>query len=156
MAFVREVINTEEDKKIFDSFNLITPHSPEGALPSRARIGLTRWVVDSENGIVMRPLGGGSFEEPNYYILILPEGRVVFEAYRKGKTVTPPEPNLHNNKSYVASFQVDSIGIPPQLQHRKKELLDMIKKTLAVDEGVDRADGALAVEVNFHTRYTAE
>lgn len=97
MAFVREVINTEEDKKLHDDFNLITPHSPVGALPLRARIGLTRWVVDSENGIVMRPLGGGVHEEPTYYVLILPEGRVEFEAYRKGKKVNPPEPNLHNN-----------------------------------------------------------
>lgn len=32
----------------------------------------------------------------------------------------------------------------------------MIEQTLAVNEGVDRADGALAVEVNFHKRYTAE
>lgn len=156
MAFVREVISIEEDKKTFDSFNLIRPHSPKGAISRVARIGSTQWVRDRGANVVMISMGGGSFEEPNYYILILPEGRVEFEAYRKGKTVTPPAPNLHNNKSYVAIFQVDGIGIPPQLQHRKKEILGMIEQTLAVNEGVDRADGVLAVEVNFHTRYTSE
>ena len=155
MAFVREVISTEEDKAKYDALNLILPidHKKE---PLKAWIGLSRWVLDKEEKIIMTCLGGGAHEHPEYFALILPEGRVEFEAYRKGKTVTPPAPNLHNNKSYVAIYQVDSIGIPPQLQHRKKEILGIIEQTLAVNKGVDRADGVLAVEVNFHTRYTAE
>lgn len=155
MAFVREVISTEEGKAKFDALNLILPIGQEKE-PLKAWVGLSRWVVDRDKKIIMIFLGGGHFEHPQYYVLILPEGRVEFEAYTKGKKVTPPEPNLHNNKSYVAMFEVDNIGIPPELQHRKKEILSMIEQTLAVNEGVDRPDGVLAVEINFHTRYTAE
>lgn len=156
MAFVREVISTEEDKKIYDSLELKSSASNPKAEPITAWLGLSRWVIDRQRKIIMCELGGGSFEKPVYFQLIFPEGRVEFAAYTSGKTVIPPAANLHNNKSYVAIFQVDWVAIPPQLQSRRKEILDMIKETLAVEKGVDRLDGVFAVEVTFNPQINQE
>ncbi len=154
MAFVREVISTEEDKNLYDELNLIETEARDKARV--ARLGLTTWVLDRERRIFMSPVGGGYSEIPITYLIVLPEGRLEFATQRNIKVVAPKQQHLNSNKSYAVIFQVEWVAIPPQLQTRRKELLDMIKETLAVDEGVDRPDGVLAVEVSFNPRITKE
>ncbi len=156
MAFVREVISTEEDKQIYDGLGVSQYDAPSDKLTKSARLGLTPWVLDRGRNIFMCPLGGGACEMPNYYQLIFPEGKVWFEAYLNGKEIPEPKPNLHPNKSYMYFIDVISVAIEPQLRHRKTEVLQLIKETLAVEKGVDRPDGVLAVEVSFNPSITAE
>lgn len=154
MAFVSEVISTEEDKKLYDGLKLMISDARDMARV--ARLGLTTWVLDRERRIFMSPVGGGYSEIPITYLIVLPEGRLEFAAQRNIKVVTPKQQHLNSNKSYAAIFQVEWVSIPQQLQTRRKELLDMIKETLAADEGVDRPDGVLAVEVIFNPQVNQE
>lgn len=156
MAFVREVISTEEDKNLHDGLRMVRFDSRDKNDTRVARLGLTTWVRDRDRGIFMCGMGGGLFEMPTIYQIVMPEGRVEFEAYVAGRKTPVLDAKLHPNKSYISTFDVVSVAIEPQLRHRKTEILQLIKETLAVEKGVDRPDGVLAVEVSFNPRITQE
>ena len=156
MAFVREVICTEEDKNLYDSMKVVWSGARDKNKTRVAQLGLTTWVIDRERSIYMFKLAGGLAEVPLVGHIVMPEGRVEFEAFVAGRKTPVIDAKLHPNKSYISTFDVVSVVIEPPLRHRKKEILQLIEDALAVDKGVDRPDGVLAVEVSFNPSITAE
>jgi hypothetical protein len=67
MVFQVEKISTPEQRAEFASFGFKRPGSNE---PSDA----TRWIVDRSRGIFIASLGGGSFDQPNFFELVTRDG----------------------------------------------------------------------------------
>lgn len=156
MAFVKEVISTEEDKNLYDSMKVVWSGARDKNHTLIARVGLTTWVIDRERGIYMFGMGGGQAEVPLVGHIVMPEGRIEFEAFVGGRKTPVLDTKLHPNKSYISTIDVVSVAIEPHLRHTKAEILKIIKQSLAVEKGVDRPEGVLAVEVSFNPRITQE
>lgn len=155
MAFVREVISTEEDKNLYDSMKVVWSGARDKNKTRVAWLGLSTWVIDRERGIYMFGLGGQA-EVPLVGHIVMPEGRIEFEAFVGGRKTPVLDTKQHPNKSYISTIDVVSVAIEPNLRHIKAEILEIIKQSLAVEKGVDRPDGVLAVEVSFNSRITQE
>ncbi|NOT14952.1 MAG: hypothetical protein HOP21_05115 [Methylotenera sp.] len=156
MAFVREVITTEEDKNLYDSMKVVWSGARDKNHTLIARVGLTTWVIDRERGIYMFGMGGGQAEVPLVGHIVMPLGRIEFQAFVGGRKTPVIDAKLHPNKSYISTIDVVSVAIEPPLGYRKAEILQLIKETLAIEKGVDRPDGVLTVEVSFHPRITQD
>jgi hypothetical protein len=79
MAFQAERISTPEQRAEFASFGFKRPGSHQ---PAEA----TRWIVDRDRGIFIASLGGGAFEQPNFFELVTHDGaRVSIEARMKAE-----------------------------------------------------------------------
>lgn len=156
MAFVKEVISTEEDKNLYDSMKIVYSGARDLNQTWVARLGLTTWVIDRERGIYFFGMAGGLTEVPLVGHIVMPEGRIEFEAFVGGRKTPDLYAKSHPNKTYISTIDVVYIAIEPQLRHRKTEILQLIKEVFTVDKGVDRPDGVLAVEVSFNPSITAE
>jgi hypothetical protein len=66
-AFQVERISTPEQRVEFASFGFKRPGSND---PSDA----THWIVDRDRGIFIASLGGGAFEQPNFFELVTRDG----------------------------------------------------------------------------------
>jgi hypothetical protein len=78
MAFVKELIDTEEKRAFYDSLKL---HDCIGKV-----LESNDWYVDRENNHYIVGMGGGSFEIPLMYGIVVPHGLIVLQSdtdYRK-------------------------------------------------------------------------
>jgi hypothetical protein len=78
MAFVKELIDTEEKKAFYNSLNL---HDCIGKV-----LESNDWYVDRVNNYYIVGMGGGSFEIPIMYGIVVPRGLIVLQSdidYRK-------------------------------------------------------------------------
>ena len=144
MGFVKEKITTEEDKARFNAYGLIYPLSKKPVEITNR----TEWVIDRERNIVMKPLGSGPHEVPDFFVLILPEGRVYFEGFSRAKGEPHPD-NRYLSINTEVWWDLVCIDVPKTLQIRKTEILDLIEKSLGAYHRVGEPNGVKAVHVQF-------
>ena len=137
MGFVKENITTEEDKARFNAFKFVTPVSKKNYEISKS----TKWVIDRERDIFMTYLGGGPHEVPDFFVLILPEGRVYFEGFRK---VTGDGPGTQE-----IWWELIRVDIPSHIKSRELEIQELIKEVLTAYHEVGVSKWVKAVHVQF-------
>ena len=141
MGFVKEKITTEEDKARFNAYGLIYPLSKKPVEITNR----TEWVIDRERNIVMKPLGSGPHEVPDFFVLILPEGRVYFEGFRK---VTGDGPGTQE-----IWWEFIRVDIPISIRLLKQEILDLIEEAMNAYHQVGVSRWVKAVHIQFPAQY---
>ena len=145
MAFINERV-PEEQKSKFD-INIF--HKP--IWPWLEMINFSRWVVDRERDVFMITLGGGGPWEggdaplPPKYLALSWKGEVVkFEARYRG------EGSGRIGEPFTLYIEVSALQIPPALEGRRDEVLQLIHEALEVAGGstFDR-DGISAIHISF-------
>lgn len=118
MAFVNELIPEEQKAKF--SFPVFT--RPDGSKPT-----LWKWTIDRERDVylvVTNVLGGGYEGTPpdEYYVLSWGGELVSFAA----------EQHLSgsNSKDMTLTWNVHRLDIPPSLQERRDQVLQLIRESL--------------------------
>lgn len=149
MGFVKEKITTDEDKARFNAYGLIYPLSKKPVEITNR----TEWVIDREHNIVMKPLGGGPHEVPDFFVLILPEGRVCFEGFSRAKGEPHPD-NRYLSINTEVWWDLTRVDIPKTLQFKSIEILDLIEKSLNAYHRVGESKGVKAVHVQFPKEYS--
>ena len=142
MGFVKEKITTEQDKARFNAYKFVTPVSKKNYEISNS----TEWVIDRERDIFMTYLGGGPHEVPDFFVLILPEGRGYFEGFSRAKGEPHPD-NRYLSINTEVWWDLVCIDVPKTLQIRKTEILDLIEKSLGAYHRVGELNGVKAVYV---------
>ena len=140
MGFVKENITTDEDKARFNEFGFINPATRQ---PIEIIGNYGNWVIDRKRNFIMTALGGGAHEVPYFFVLILPEGRVCFEGFRK---VTGDGPGTQE-----IWWELIRVDIPALIQSRKLEILDLIKEALNAyhEVGVSKWVKAVHVQTTY-------
>jgi hypothetical protein len=77
MAFVKELIDTEEKKEFYDSLKL---HDCIGELKI-AELKYTSLFIDEEIGAYFYGMGGGSFEIPRMYGIYISNSTIVIQSF---------------------------------------------------------------------------
>ncbi len=117
MAFVREKITTEEDKKIFNSFEFKNPLYNELINPGY-------WRIDRGRNAFMIGLGGGAQNEiPECYAFVWNNNVTLFSFHQ--------EKRRNNAGQMERIWNILDFWAPKCLAEQGNELIDMIKEAFS-------------------------
>lgn len=128
MAFTKEVIKTDEQKKFFESFGFCDYRGE--------KLNVGRWYVDNTNKFYFVVMGGGSFEIPYTYGLMTPQGFIVIERHTPNKFVRSDE---KENVFYV-HWNIDKILYPPNMQYTCDEITTLVTEAIMCFESEDGSE----------------
>lgn len=117
MAFVNESIDTPERIREFEALNLISPVTRKA--PER-----WRWTVDRERGCYLVSLGGGCFEIPKLFALVIPGG-VVLQIEGLGKSIGNPD-----ERNVQVTWRIEAVRIPRALASQASQLMSLVEEAL--------------------------
>lgn len=127
MAFIKEFIETDEQKEFFKSFGFCDYQGEE--------LDIEVWYVDNANKLYFFPMGGGSFEIPYMYGLMMPQGLVIIERQTPNKFVKSDE-----NENVFVHWNVDKISYPSNMQYTGDEITALVTEAIASYESEDSTD----------------
>ncbi len=76
MAFVKEIIETEEDKDLYNSFGFRDYQGKSLKLTK-----WTEWYIEKDKSLYLIGMGGGAFEIPVMYGLMTHQGIIVIQSH---------------------------------------------------------------------------
>ncbi|WP_457281616.1 hypothetical protein [Polaromonas sp. P5_D5] len=103
-----------------------------------------QWVVNEDKSVILRAMGGGSFEIPEMYDLVYKETKVHLECGGGGDRAKISV-NMPDGSCDITIF-VSHIRIPPELFQELTSLLEVTVEALAVDCFGSSRSGKLVVE----------
>ncbi len=125
MAFIKEVIKTDEQKKFFESFGFCDCQGE--------KLNVERWYVDNANKFYFFAMGGGSFEIPYTYGLMTPQGLIVIERHTPNKFVKSDE----EENVFFVHWNIDKILYPPNMQYTCDEMVALVTEAITCSESED-------------------
>lgn len=135
MAFIKEVIKTDEQKEFFESFGFRDYRGK--------KLDVGRWYADHTNKLYFFAMGGGSFEIPYMYGLMTPQGLIVIERHTPNKFVKSEE----NENVFFVHWNVDKISYPPNMQYTCDEITALVTEAIAGSEGEDSTEARKYIAV---------
>jgi hypothetical protein len=103
-----------------------------------------KWLVNEDKSVILRAMGGGSFEIPEMYDLIYKKEKIHLECGGGGDRakifVKKPD------GSYDITIRVSQIRIPPELSQEEDALLAVIVEALAVECFGSSRSGKLMIQ----------
>ena len=122
MAFINENIITDEQKEKFCSFNLYFLGEPV-KIPKCGR----DWYRDAERDLYFMRMGGGSFEIPEIYYLITPQGLITIERYWPRKEdaemlAKTPDEEKHRN----TFWNIETIIHPRDMTYSAEYIKELV------------------------------
>ena len=128
MAFIKEVIKTDEQKKFFESFGF---RDCQGE-----KLNVGRWYVDNTNKFYFVSIGGGSFVIPYTYGLMTPQGLIVIERHTPNKFIRSDK----NENVFFVHWNIDRILYPPNMQYTCEEITALVTEAIACSESEDSSE----------------
>ena len=103
-----------------------------------------KWLVNEDKSVILRAMGGGSFEIPEMYDLIYKETKIHLECGGGGDRAKLFVKNPDG--SYDITIFVSHIRIPPELSREEDALLAVVVEALAVECFGSSQSGKLTVQ----------
>lgn len=128
MAFIKEVIKTDEQKKFFESFGFCDYQGK--------KLNVGKWYVDNTNKFYFFAMGGGSFEIPYTYGLMTPQGLIVIERDTPNKFVKSDE----KENVFFVHWNIDKISYPPNMQYTFDEITTLVTEAITCFESEDGSE----------------
>lgn len=135
MAFIKEVIQTDEQKAFFESFGFRDYRGK--------KLEVGRWYVDKPNKLYFFAMGGGSFEIPYMYGLMTPQGLIVIERHTPNKFVKSEE----NENVFFVHWSVDKISYPPNMQYTCDKITALVTDAITCSEIADSTNAKKYIAV---------
>jgi hypothetical protein len=119
MGFINEKIDTPEKIRLFEGLKLVSPITHQPVKPSK-------WTADAQRGFYLVNLGGGSFEIPLFFVLVVPGGVIELEGRRAAGG------NVEAGTAHVA-WQITAVRIPRALASQVTGLLSVVREALVAN-----------------------
>ena len=116
MGFVNESVDSPQRVAELSDLGLVSPIDNRPPVP-------WRWAVDRERGHYFVSFGGGSFDVPLVFALVVPGGTVWIEGRNE----------QHGNifqRTVEIDWTISSVSIPRALASRSAEILALVREAL--------------------------
>lgn len=143
VSFLRN-LKLRQEKIVETDLPLIDRYWNDMELNKGLLVNYGRWVVNEDKSVILKGMGGGSFEIPEMYDLIYKEAKVHLECGGGGDRAKISVPNPDG--SYHITIFVSRIRIPPELSQEEDSVLTAIVETLAVESFRSSQTGKLTVQ----------
>ncbi len=108
----------EKDWALFNSFQL--KYEKEDVIASKHKC----WVVDRERDIFFILLGGGTYDRPEEYALILNNKVIILD------TTCRRVKGVDGNK--ILHWRIESVVVPSELKKKEKDILNILYELICV------------------------
>jgi len=143
VSFLRN-LKLRQEKIVETDLPLISRYWNDTEVNKGLLINWGRWIVNEDKSVILRGMGGGSFEIPEMYDLIYKEAKVHLECGGGGDRAKISVPNPDG--SYHITIFVSRIRIPPELSQEEDSVLTVVVEALAVESFGSAQSGKLTVQ----------
>jgi hypothetical protein len=117
----------EDDLSLFSKYDLKDWNDEKFNLDIELRLG--QWVTNEDKTVIFLPLGGGAFEIPEMYDLIVDEIKVRIWCGGGGEQARSYRKNA--DQSYENTIFVSEIWIPSVLSNKQDAVLELVVDAFA-------------------------